>query len=1145
MTLICPACGAENPERARFCNACAALLVDASEPREERKIVSVLFVDLVGFTGRSDNADPEDMRAVLRPYHARMQHEIERFGGTVEKFVGDAVMAVFGAPAAHEDDAERAVRAALRILESIDELNESTPGLELAVRAAVNTGEAVVSLAARAERGESVATGDVVNTAARLQGAAPTGGVVVGESTYRATRQAVEYADAEPVTVKGKAAPLRIWRAVGARSRLGLDLERAERKPFVGRDDDLALLTSTFVRATRERSAQLVTVTGEPGVGKTRLITELRRFVDDRPELVTWRQGRCLPYGDGITYWALGEIVKAHAGILESDSADEVTAKLERALDAIASEVPERDWLQAQLAPLVGLVASEDGSRDEVFTAWRRFLEGIASDRPAVLVFEDLHWADAALVDFIEQLVDRSSDVSLLVVCSGRPELYERHPSWGGGKRNSTTISLAPLTPTATSELLAALLRQAVLPAETQTALLERCGGNPLYAEEFVRMLTDRGVLSGRAAITADTAIPLPESVQALIAARIDTLPPDRKALLHDAAVIGKVFWAGAVAAMADVDPAVARDALHDLARKELVRPARSSSVRDETEFSFWHVLVRDVAYAQIPRAARARKHEAAARWIEQMAGTRVGDHAELLAYHYERALELTRAAREPRETPSLQRPARKFLFLAGERARHLDRPTAENYYRRALSLDPEGAECARLLLAHSDVVEDLRVSEAEQREALELFRAAGDELGAAETMSELSRTVWLRGRAGESDTMLQEAIRTLEGRPPGAQLLQAYVRKAGREAVGARPHAAIAMAERGLELATRLGDDLHVGMLRTYLGVALCELGDVTRGLDELRAVLELELGRGFGENASIAYSNLGSLLLMAEGAAAALPVHEEGIAFSKKRGLSESFWWLRGERTWMLYDLGRWDDLLADADALLEDVAAASRETSSAQVRTLVKSWQAHVLLRRGDHERAGALIDESLGLAREVRDAQILGPTLAAAAIAARRSGDVDAAVALVDELDGALAGRAAWHRARFLPDLVDICVAAGASGKAAQLVDSIDVLAGRTQHGVDAAHALLAEKRSDHGRALQLYGTAADGWEQFSFRLGRAEALLGAGRCLLALGRADEARTPLADAREIFAALRARPSLAEVDALLDDGSLQARA
>jgi tetratricopeptide (TPR) repeat protein len=331
----------------------------------------------------------------------------------------------------------------------------------------------------------------------------------------------------------------------------------------------------------------------------------------------------------------------------------------------------------------------------------------------------------------------------------------------------------------------------------------------------------------------------------------------------------------------------------------------------------------------------------------------------------------------------------------------------------------------------------------------------------------------------------------------------------------------------------------------RTYLGVALCELGDVTRGLDELRAVLELELGRGFGENASIAYSNLGSLLLMAEGAAAALPVHEEGIAFSKKRGLAESFWWLRGERTWMLYDLGRWDDLLADADALLEDVAAASRETSSAQVRTLVKSWQAHVLLRRGDHERAGALVDESLSLARQVRDAQILGPTLAAAAIAARRSGDVDAAVALVDELDGALAGRAAWHRARFLPDLVDICVAAGASGKAAQLVDSIDVLAGRTQHAVDAAHALIAEKRGDPGRALQLYGTAADGWERFSFQLGRAEALLGAGRCLLALGRADEARAPLVDAREIFAALRARPSLAEVDALLDDPLLQARA
>src|SRR5436190_8280245 len=351
----CPKCGEDNPDRARFCWSCGTALAD--EPirgAEERKVVSILFVDLVGFTARSDRADPEDVRATLRPYHARLKQEIEHFGGTVEKFVGDAVMAVFGAPAAHEDDAERAVRAALRILEAIDELNTDDRDLDLSVRAAVNTGEAVVSLSARPERGEGIATGDVVNTASRLQAAAPVGGLVVGEATYLATRPLIDYEDADPVTVKGKAEPLRIWRALGARSRLGIDVESPDDKPFIGREEDVALLASTYARMMREASIQLVTVTGEPGVGKTRLVAEFRRFVDAQPEFVFWRQGRCLPYGEGITYWALGEMVKAQAGILESDSPEEAAAKLAGAVEQATHDESERDWLAASLEPLVG-----------------------------------------------------------------------------------------------------------------------------------------------------------------------------------------------------------------------------------------------------------------------------------------------------------------------------------------------------------------------------------------------------------------------------------------------------------------------------------------------------------------------------------------------------------------------------------------------------------------------------------------------------------------------------------------------------------------------------------------------------------------------------------------------------------------------
>src|SRR5918996_1339688 len=352
MAVVCPRCGEENPEQARYCMACTEPLIAAAPAREERKVVSVLFVDLVGFTAASEAADPEDVRARLQRYHARAKAQVERFGGTIEKFVGDAVMAVFGAPVAHEDDAERAVRAGLAILEAMEEL-------ELEARGAVNTGEAVVALEARPELGEGIVTGDVVNTAARLQSSAPPG--------------------------------------------------------------------------------------GEPGIGKSRLVAELRDHVDAQPELVYWRQGRCLPYGEGIALWAFGEIVKAQAGILESDDPEMAREKLAAAVEPLVPTAPEQAWIVGELARVVG---AGEGSvdREESFAAWRAFLESVAAQRPLVVVVEDLHWADPALLEFLEHLVDWSSGVPLLVLCTARPELHELHPTWSGGKRNATTISLSPLS---------------------------------------------------------------------------------------------------------------------------------------------------------------------------------------------------------------------------------------------------------------------------------------------------------------------------------------------------------------------------------------------------------------------------------------------------------------------------------------------------------------------------------------------------------------------------------------------------------------------------------------------------------------------------------------------------------------------------
>src|SRR5688572_23750777 len=343
--IVCASCGEENPERARFCLGCGQSLAAEAPAGEERKVVSVLFVDLVGFTSRSDRADPEDVRATLRPYHERVKADIERFGGTVEKFIGDAVMAVFGAPVAHEDDAERAVRAGLRILETIEELR--TEGLVISARAAVTTGEAVVALGARPERGEGIVTGDVVNTAARLQAAAPAGGIAVGEQTYRQTNEIFDYQQLEPVAVKGKADAVPLWLAKAARSRFGTDITRTHTTPLVGRELEKPLLIGTFERSAQQRSVQLLTLVGEPGVGKSRLVGELLAYVDAKPELTRWRQGRCLPYGAGITFWALGEIVKAEAGILESDSAELAAAKLEA---AVSPEEAERPWLLQRLA---------------------------------------------------------------------------------------------------------------------------------------------------------------------------------------------------------------------------------------------------------------------------------------------------------------------------------------------------------------------------------------------------------------------------------------------------------------------------------------------------------------------------------------------------------------------------------------------------------------------------------------------------------------------------------------------------------------------------------------------------------------------------------------------------------------------------
>jgi class 3 adenylate cyclase/tetratricopeptide (TPR) repeat protein len=1119
--VICPRCGKENGDDARFCNDCAAPLTDAANSSgEERKIVSILFCDLVGFTAASEDADPEDVRARIRPYHASLRHELERYGGTVEKFIGDAVMAVFGAPVAHEDDPERAVRAGLRIIEAIAELNEREPDLDLQVRVGINTGPAVVSLQARPERGEGFVAGDVVNTAARIQAAAPVNEVAVSQETFRQTERVITYEPLAEVDAKGKSAPVRLYRAIEARARFGADLIRTQETLFVGREVEKTLLQGLFDRCARDSTVELVTLVGEPGVGKSRLCAELYRYTDERPALIRWRQGRCLPYGEGITFWALGELVKSHAGIFESDSPDAAMTKLDEALP----EVEERDWLRARLLPLLGIDSGGSESREESFAAWRRFVESIASDGPAVVVVEDLHWADPPLLDFLSYFSEWAGGVPLLLVCTARPELFEKHGSWGARTRNAHTINLSPLSENETSELVQGLLEQSVSEQVRQT-ILERAGGNPLYAEEFVRLVADRGL--------ADTSegVAFPDSVQALIAARLDTLSPDRKGLLQDAAVVGKVFWSGALAAMGGLDEREVELALHELSRRELVRPARRTTMERESEYAFWHVLLRDVAYGQIPRAARARKHRAAAVWMEEKAGERVEDLADVLAHHYAEALDLARAAGDAQLVDELLPAARRMLELAGDRAASLDLAKAESFYRRAVALhDRDSVAQAPLLLKAARNVVGISVAQADEdaTRSADLFLKAGDELGAAEALLDVSRFATYRGSDAEEQEHLERARRLLERHPPGRVFALYLGRRAGGEMMAGKAAECVASSDAAIAMAKEFGLDDLVAKTLQYRGVARTELGD-PGGLDDLRESLELLKGES-AVATGICHLNLADATWMSVGAEEGLDLHRATQAFAESRGLRGSFWWSRSESTWMLFDLGRWDDLLATVD----EVAAASGELGGLQAVELGLPYQALVMARRGDLLRAASIAEDVLPKARASADLQLLVPALAAGALVAATS-DRDSALALARELDDATRDCSDRHRALFLAELTRMCVLADELDLARELGDGLTVELGRIGNARASAAATLAEAEGRFDDALALYDEALRRWRAFGGFPGLADALLGKGRCLVARGDAGAA-TPLREAHELFARMGDLAGVAESEQLL---------
>jgi class 3 adenylate cyclase/tetratricopeptide (TPR) repeat protein len=1085
----CPVCGQENPGRFRFCGACGRALATQDAINAERKVVTVIFVDLVGYTARAELMDPEDVARWLVPYRARIRGELERFGGTVEKFIGDGAMAIFGVPATHEDDPERAVRAALAI-------REVARAQDVEVRIGINTGEALVTFNPDAAEGEATATGDVVNTAARLEAAAPANGIFVGAKTYEATRDAIEYRQVAAVRAKGKRQPVVAWEVLGAPTKPGATQPHAT--PLVGREDELRQLAVALEDVRAGRTPRIVTLLGNPGIGKSRLVHELHARADG----VTWLQGRCVSYGSGMAFDALGEIVKEQAGIRDADATEQASAKLQAAVKDALGDEENAAWVEEHLRPLVGLGGRGGDGHDrraEAFFAWRRFLEGVASKRPLVLVVDDLHWADDDLLDFVDHLLEWVTGVRLLMLCTARPELLDRRPGWGADAERSKVLRVPALEDDEVATLVAALLGPEALSAEVEAALLERAGGNPLYAEQYTRLLLERGLVDGSP----------PPTLQGLIAARLDALPAADKELLQAAAVLGRAFWTGGVAAIRVFDRWTTEERLRTLERKELIRLAASSSVGDETEWSFGHVLIRDVAYGQIRRSQRAEMHTTAADWLES-AG-RGDDQAELVAHHYLAALELAP------EAPIVDR-ARLALRSAGDRAYAVKAfAAAAHHYEKALELWPEDdSERPRLQL---HVGRALYRASAAGAEAFAAARdgllAAGDEAGAAEAEIMLAWLAFVVRDQEDAADHLERALELVSTEP--ASWVKAFVlsHAARAKLLRAEMDVATELAREALEIAEALGfEEIQSHALNTF-GSARATLGDPA-GLEDVERSVAMARSSNSTEVAG-GYHNLAVATAIGGDLERSFSYHTQALQDAERMGLGGFHRFVCAHRALYCYWHGEWDGALACAEEFLTEAADSPHleENQNWDVRALIR-------LARGDVEGALSDSERSADRLRRVDLSSNVLPTLAIRAFVLLSAGEREAARALAQDVLDSWSG---------CEDLVLTWAGAGAVAAFATLEDP-DVL-GATELSESIRRpwltAALAYLEGD-------FETAAATYAVIGSRPDEAFARLRAAERFAAVGDEVRAKQQRAQALAFYGSVRATRYVRKAEQLL---------
>ena len=1044
---------------------------------------------------------------------------IELYGGTVEKFIGDAVMAVWGTPVATEDDAERAVRAALELVAAVSALGQEVGAEELRARGGVLTGEAAVTIGAE---GQGMVAGDLVNTASRVQSAAEPGRVYVGESTRRATEQAIVYEDAGSFELKGKEGLTELWKAVRVVSGVrGTLKSQGLEAPFVGRDRELRQIKDLFHACADEKKAQLVSVTGIAGIGKSRLSWEFYKYFDGIAQLVYWHRGRCLAYGEGVTYWALADMVRWRCRIAEDEQPDSALGKLQAALEEHIPDLDERRFVEPRLAHLLGLGEHESHDKQDLFAAWRLFFERLADVYPTVLAFEDMQWADASLLDFVEYLLDWSRNSPLYVVTLARPELLERRPNWGAGHRNFASLYLDPLTQEAMEELLTGLVPG--LPAALREQILARAEGVPLYAVETVRMLLDRGALVQEGSVYRPVGtveeLEVPETLHALIAARLDGLSSEERRLLQDGSVLGKTFSRAALAALTGMSEEALDPLFQSLVRKEVLSLQSDPRSPEHGQYGFLQDLVRHVAYETLSKRERRTRHLAAAEHLS--AALTEDEVTEVVASHLVEAYQLDPDADD---APAIKERARFALVSAGERAGSLAAAAeARRYFEQAAEV-AEGPPQRAELLDRAGVMAGYAGDPDAAAQLLEasiaIYEAEGEMHAAARASGRLGRVLIFTDRRDDALARLEQAFEIIAGDEPdediamlAAQLSRAYWFSGDLERASARAELALDIAE-----AQGLAEPLAYALRAK--GAVSFSRGHPEESFALTKRALEVALEHGLSEHASTCYFILSDSCFRRDRYTEALTYLDESLALARKVGNRPYEWSTLAERTYPLFMLGRWDEVVATTDEFTQE-----QIDSGGVVLSLLQSGVG-VHIHRGELDDARRIYSmfSRLEGSTDVQDrCTYLGATAALARSEGRLEEALSAGAATID-LARTL-GPSFQDIKHGVVDALEAALALGDSARAQELLEYIEGLApGARPPYLDAqAHRLRARM-----------GLETGGFESAAGLFRRLEIPFSLALTLLEHGELTGSEESFAEAREIFERLGARPWLERVSA-----------